>query len=108
KAHKSEDLYLKYLKKMPQWMKDRNEEQCKRHTQQQATKLSATAKAAIAEEADKEKDIEATRMAKPAEPPKMASSLASLSPIPLITSGSQIRAPLCLKCGQPRSSIIDK
>ncbi|KIO25603.1 hypothetical protein M407DRAFT_25093 [Tulasnella calospora MUT 4182] len=30
KAHKSEDCYTKHPEKMPQWMKDRNEEQHKR------------------------------------------------------------------------------
>lgn len=96
KAHKSKDCYLKDLEKLPQWMKDRNEERRKRHAQQQAAKLSATANTVIAEEADQDKDKEATKVAKPAEPPKMASSLASLSPVPLMTFGSQIRAPLRL------------
>ncbi|KIO30282.1 hypothetical protein M407DRAFT_20549 [Tulasnella calospora MUT 4182] len=42
KAHKSEDCYTKHPEKMPQWMKDQNEEQRKRRAQQQPKGASAS------------------------------------------------------------------
>ncbi|KAG8937892.1 hypothetical protein FRC04_009946 [Tulasnella sp. 424] len=63
KAHKSDGCYSKYPEKMPQWMKDRNEEQRKCRAQQQTTMNSTNARAAAANDSSDEDTPESIMMA---------------------------------------------
>ncbi|KIO29193.1 hypothetical protein M407DRAFT_21765 [Tulasnella calospora MUT 4182] len=73
KAHKSDDCYTKHPNKMPQWMKDRNEEQHKRQAQQQQPRGASASRATTAEPVSENKS-ETTSMASSTSSPSPTSS----------------------------------
>ncbi|KAG8976249.1 hypothetical protein FRC05_004499 [Tulasnella sp. 425] len=74
KAHKSDECYSKYPEKMPQWMKDRNEEQKRRCAQQQTATNGTNAHAAAANNSSDEDTPESIMMASSTHSPPSSSS----------------------------------